>query len=490
MADFVIKRLEDEPRSCVARLVGDNDGNERRPERKMIRNFSARRAHWSSRWAFILAATGSAVGLGNIWKFPYIAGESGGGAFVLIYLLCVLSIGLPLMMAEIMLGRRAQRNPVEAMALLARESGASPAWRAVGVIGVITGVLILSFYSVVAGWMLDYLVLGAGGGFAGLDPAAAQSRLDALLGDPQRMLLWHSVFMLMTAAIVGGGVAHGLERANKLLMPALFTILLVLLAYGLIWGEAGRAATFLFHADFVKITPGVMLAAMGQAFFSLSLGMGSMMVYGSYLKRDTSIVRAGVAVAAMDTVVALLAGLAIFSIVFAHGLEPAAGPGLVLQTLPIAFGDMAGGALVGSLFFLLLVFAAWTSSIALLEPVTAWVTENTRLKRPRASALLGAAAWLLGVAVLLSFNAWSEVKLFGLGIFDALDYLTSNILLPLGGLLVAVFAAWVMKSSHSRQELGLEATIYAIWRSALRYVVPVAIVLIFLQLTGLLPRLL
>ncbi|MDP2240320.1 MAG: sodium-dependent transporter [Burkholderiales bacterium] len=455
----------------------------------MIRNAGARRAHWSSRWAFILAATGSAVGLGNIWKFPYMAGESGGGAFVLIYLVCIAAIGLPLLMAEIMLGRRAQRNPVDAMAVLAREAGASAAWRALGVTGVITGLLILSFYSVVAGWMLDYLVLGAGGGFAGLDSAAAQSRLSALLADPQRMLLWHSVFMLMTAAIVGGGVAHGLERANKLLMPALFAILLFLLVYGLIWGEAGRAAAFLFHADFAKITPGVTLAAMGQAFFSLSLGMGSMMVYGSYLKRDTSIVRASVAVAAMDTVVALLAGLAIFSIVFAHHLEPAAGPGLVLQTLPIAFGDMAGGALIGSLFFVLLVFAAWTSSIALLEPATAWITENTRLTRPRASALLGTAAWLLGVAVVLSFNAWRGVTLFGLGIFDALDYLSSNILLPLGGVLIAVFAAWVMKAGHSRQELNLDATLYAVWRLTLRYVVPLAIVLIFLQLTGLLPRL-
>ncbi len=205
-----------------------------------------------------------------------------------------------------------------------------------------------------------------------------------------------------------------------------------------------------------------------QAFFSLSLGMGSMMVYGSYLKRDTSIVRASVAVAAMDTVVALLAGLAIFSIVFAHHLEPAAGPGLVLQTLPIAFGDMAGGALIGSLFFVLLVFAAWTSSIALLEPATAWITENTRLTRPRASALLGTAAWLLGVAVVLSFNAWRGVTLFGLGIFDALDYLSSNILLPLGGVLIAVFAAWVMKAGHSRQELNLDATLYAVWRLTLR----------------------
>lgn len=447
------------------------------------------RDHWSNRGAFILAAAGSAVGLGNIWKFPYMAGEGGGGAFVLVYLACVAVVGLPVLVAEVMLGRRAQRNPIDAIAVLAVEARASAWWRAIGVIGLITGMLILSFYSVVAGWMLEYLVLSASGGLAGFDAETAQARFKALLGDPLRLLFWHSVFMLMTVAVVGGGVAHGLERANKLLMPALFAIVLFLLGYGMIWGDAGRAVTFMFHADFAKVTPSVALAAMGQAFFSLSVGMGAMMVYGSYLGRDAPITRACAAVALADTLVALLAGVAVFSIVFAHGLAPAAGPGLVLQTLPVAFGSMTAGALVGTLFFVLLIFAAWTSAISLLEPITAWVTETTRWNRHGVSAVLGGAIWLLGIGVLLSFNDWQGVKLFGLGVFDFLDYLTSNILLPLGGFLIAVFAAWVMRSAHAREELDLRAPWYGLWHFTVRYVSPVAIVLIFLNLTGLLGKL-
>jgi neurotransmitter:Na+ symporter, NSS family len=446
------------------------------------------REHWSGRWAFILAAAGSAVGLGNIWKFPYMAGESGGAAFVLIYLACVALIGVPLMMAEVMLGRRAQRNPVDAMAQLAREAGVTPWWRVVGVIGVLTGVLILSFYSVVAGWMFDYLVLSASGGLRGFDGQIAQERFGALLGDPGRLLLWHSVFIVMTIAVVGAGVARGLERAVRVLMPALLAIVVVLVVYGLIWGDAARAFAFMFRADFAKITPEVVLAAIGQAFFSLSLGMGAMMVYGSYLSRETSIPRAGIAVAVTDTLVALFAGIAIFSIVFAHGLAPGAGPGLVLQTLPIAFGHIVGGTVLASLFFVLLIFAAWTSSISLLEPGTAWLTEQGWMRRPWASVLLGGAIWLLGIAAVLSFNEWREVKLFGLTIFDFLDYLTTNFMLPLGGVLLALFAAWVMKPVHSREEIALGEPWYRTWRFALAYVTPVAIVLVFLSLTGLLPR--
>lgn len=447
------------------------------------------RDHWSNRGAFILAAAGSAVGLGNIWKFPYMAGESGGGAFVLVYLACVVIVGLPVLMAEVMLGRRAQRNPIDAIAVLAVEACASPWWRMIGVIGVITGMLILSFYSVVAGWMLEYLVASASGGLAGIDAQTAPARFKALLGDPLRLLFWHSAFMLMTIVVVGGGVAQGLERANKLLMPSLFAIVLVLFGYGMIWGDGGRAVSFMFHADFAKITPSVALAAMGQAFFSLSVGMGAMMVYGSYLGRDAPITRACAAVALADTLVSLLAGVAVFSIVFAHGLAPAAGPGLVLQTLPVAFGNMTGGTLVGALFFILLLFAAWTSAISLLEPLTAWVTENTRWNRHGVSWVLGTAIWLLGIGVLLSFNEWQDVKFFGLGIFDFLDYLTSNILLPFGGFLIAVFAAWVMKSVHAREELDLRAPWSDVWHFTVRYVSPVAIVLIFLNLTGLLAKL-
>lgn len=447
------------------------------------------RSHWSSRWAFVLATAGSAVGLGNIWKFPYMTGANGGSAFVLVYLLCIALVGLPLMMTEIMLGRRGQRNPVDTMACLAQEAGARPAWKAVGFMGIGAGMLILSFYSVVAGWMLDYLVRGASGAFAGIGAEQAKSQFAALLANPGELLLWHTVFLALTMLVVAHGVTHGLERANRIMMPALFAILLLLLGYGLARGDMPGAARFMFHLDFRALTPQVVLAAMGQSFFTLSLGMGAVMVYGSYLQRHVSIARTALYVALADTAVALLAGLAIFSIVFANDLAPAAGPGLVMQTLPIAFGSMPAGALIGMLFFLLVVFAAWTSSISLIEPAMAWVVENTRLRRGQASVLLGVAVWLLGVAVILSFGPWGKVRIFGLGIFDFLDYLTSNVMLPVGGLMMAWFAAWVMQMAHAREELALGARLYAVWRFTVRYLAPVAILLIFLNLTGLLPAL-
>ncbi|MDH5534982.1 MAG: sodium-dependent transporter [Betaproteobacteria bacterium] len=453
----------------------------------MGNNPQAPRSHWSSRWAFVVVTAGSAIGLGNIWKFPYMAGTNGGGAFVLVYLVCIALLGLPLMMTEIMLGRRAQRNPVDAMAWHAREAGASSWWRAVGVMGVLAGGLILSFYSVVAGWVLEYLARSLAGGFAGIDAAEAQARFDALLADPIRLIGWHSGFILMTAGVVALGVTSGLERANKILMPLLLLIVIILLGYGAAGGELGHAASYLFAADFSKITPAIVVAAMGQAFFTLSLGMGAVMAYGSYLERDVSILRTTLAVAAADTGIALLAGLAIFSIVFAHGLAPAAGPGLVMQTLPIAFGSMPGGALAGSLFFALLTFAAWTSSISLVEPAVSWICERTSFGRARASFVVGGAVWLLGCAAALSFNRWQEFRLFGLGLFDFLDYLTSNIMLPLGGLLMVVFAGWVMQRSSVSEELQLGDAGFRLWRIVARYVAPAAIILITMSLTGLLP---
>jgi NSS family neurotransmitter:Na+ symporter len=450
---------------------------------------TAHRGHWSNRWAFVMATAGSAVGLGNVWKFPYMAGENGGGAFVLIYLGSIALVGLPMMMTEIMLGRRAQCNPVQGMERLAREAGASPAWKLLGGMGVIAGVVILSFYSVVAGWMIDYLVKSASGALAGLDADRAKAMFGAMLADPYELLLWHTMFLVMTLVVVAYGVTKGLERANKILMPALFAIVLVLVGYGLAEGAMTRAAAFMFAPDFSRITPQVVLAAMGQAFFSLSLGMGAVMVYGSYLQRHVSIGRTAFYIALADTAIAVLAGLAIFSIVFAHGLAPAAGPGLVMLTLPIAFGNMPGGAVIGSLFFALLVFAAWTSSISLVEPAAAWLTERLRMRRGQASLAIGVAVWLLSVAVVLSFGAWSEVTLFGLGIFDFLDYLTSNVMLPLGGLLMALFAAWVMKLAHAEEELALRPGLFALWRFVVRFVTPVAILLVFLNVTGLLQRL-
>ncbi len=444
-----------------------------------------RRSHWASRWTFVLATAGSAIGLGNIWKFPYMTGVNGGGAFVLVFLACIALVGIPLMMCEIMLGRRAQRNPVNGMRTLAEEAGATPLWRLLGTVGLIAGLLILGFYSVIAGWVLDYVGRAASGAFHGIDGTAAQAQFDAFLAQPLSLLLWHTLFIVMTMGVVARGVNAGLEKANQILMPALFAILLVLLGYSMAVGDFARAVEFMFSPDFSRITPGAVLSALGHAFFSLSLGMGAVMVYGSYLQPHISIARTTLYIAIADTAVGLLAGLAIFALVFANGLQAAAGPGLIFQTLPIAFGSMPGGSLMGMLFFLLVAFAAWTSAISLVEPAIAWITENTRISRRRAALLIGVFDWLLGVAVLLSFSTWQDVRLiFGLGIFDTLDKLTTNILLPLGGLLMAFFAGWVMRTQHVREELGLTLRAYAVWRFTIRYLSPLAIVAVFLYLLG------
>ena len=453
---------------------------------------SARRTsvhgEWSSKLAFILAATGSAVGLGNIWRFPYVAGESGGGAFVLVYLVCVAAIGVPVMMAEILLGRRGRQSPLNTMRTLALEEGHSPAWQYVGVLGMTAGFMILSFYSVVAGWTLAYVFRTLGGVFRGVTAEGAQSIFNGLIGDPERLLAWHTIFMVMTIIVVSRGVKSGLEQAVRFLMPALFVLLVFMVGYAVSTGEFQQAVQYLFKPDFSKVDGEVVLNAMGQAFFSLSLGMGAIMIYGSYLSHTASITRTAVIIAGMDTLVAVLAGLAIFPLVFAYGLEPSGGPGLIFITLPIAFGQMPGGAFFGAMFFILLVFAAWTSAISLLEPVVTWLVENKGMNRVKAAAWAGLAAWLLGILSLLSLNLMSgeEFKLFGMSFLDLMDWLTANVMLPLGGLLIAVFSVWMMSREASRSELGLtEGVGYTLWRTLVRYVTPVAIVLIFLNKTGL-----
>lgn len=446
----------------------------------------ATRGAWTNRWTFIMATAGSAIGLGNIWKFPYMTGVNGGSAFVLVFLGCILLVGIPLMMCEIMLGRRAQKNPADGMQRLAMEAGASPRWKWVGLVGVLTGVLILTFYSVIGGWVIRYIVHAAAGDFTGTGSAEIAIMFGSMLASVSTLAFWHTIFTVMTVWVVARGVNHGLEKASKILMPALFGILLLLLVYSIFEGSFSRALHFMFAPDFSKITPGAALSALGHAFFSLSLGMGAVMVYGSYLQRHVSIARTSFYIAIADTLVALLAGLTIFALVFEHQLEPSAGPGLIFQTLPIAFGQMWGGQVVGTLFFILVTFAAWTSSISLIEPAVAWITENSTISRPVAASLIGLSTWLLGLSVVLSFNVWQDVRLvFGLGIFDTLDKLTTNIMLPLGGLMMAIFAGWIMRSHHVREELGLQTKTYTVWRFIIRYISPLAIAVIFLFLLGL-----
>ncbi len=451
---------------------------------------------WSSRLAFILAAAGSAVGLGNIWKFPYMAGENGGGAFVLIYLFCIVVFGLPIMMAEVMLGRRGRQSPINTMKSLSQQEGVSKAWGLLGWSGVIAGVLILSYYSVIAGWALAYVVETATGTFTGINGEQAGEVFNDLIKNPQRLLLLHSIFIFLTMVVVIRGVTHGLEKAVRILMPALFVLIIVMVAYGMVQGDFLESLKFLFSPDFSKLSPEIVLKAMGQAFFSLSLGMGAIMMYGSYLPDDASIATTSFQVAIADTVIAVLAGLAIFPIVFANGLEVGQGPGLVFNTLPLAFGQMTGGVLFGTIFFVLLVFAAWTSSISLIEPAVAWLIEKFSISRITSSVICGLVAWIIGLGTVFSFNSWSKIEVFdgtflqGKSFFDLLDYLTSNIMLPLGGILICIFAAWLMTEKSRREELKIKHEgAYKLWRFLARYITPIGVVLIFLHVLGVLEKL-
>jgi NSS family neurotransmitter:Na+ symporter len=452
----------------------------------MAKHKTSIHGQWTGRLAFILAATGSAVGLGNIWKFPYIAGENGGGAFVLVYLLCIAMIGVPIMMAEILLGRRGRQNPVDTMAQLAEEEGANRGWRYLGWMGVLAGFLILSYYSVIAGWALSYVLRAGLGEFVSVDGAAVTTIFESFVSSPEKLLLWHTVFMVMTMLVVAKGVRSGLERAVKWLMPGLFVILVLLVGYAMAEGNFAKGIHFLFDPDFSKIGWNAVLIAMGHAFFTLSLGMGAIMIYGSYLPEDISITRATFWVAAADTSVALMAGMAIFPIVFAHDLAPGAGPGLIFQTLPIAFGHMPGGMVVGTLFFIMLVFAAWSSSISLIEPAVTWLVENRNMSRGKACIISGIITWLIGIGTVLSFNLWSEYKLLGKTFFDLLDYLTANIMLPIGGVLIAVFAGWIMHRGSVRDELHMteDSAAFEIWHFLVRFVTPVAVLVVFFNAIG------
>lgn len=450
---------------------------------------------WSSRWTFILAATGSAVGLGNIWRFPYLAGENGGGAFVLVYLFFVLVVGIPIMMAEILLGRRGRQSPINTMQTLAEEEGLSKHWRLLGWMGVVAGFIILSYYSVIAGWTLAYTFRTGAGLFVDADGQLSEKIFTELISDPEKLLAWHTTFVMMTIIVVSRGVKSGLEKAVRFLMPALFILLLLMVGYAMSTEKFMEGLQYLFVPDFERLAQknlfaDILLPALGQAFFSLSLGMGAIMIYGSYLSQKSSIVGTSVSIALADTSVAILAGIAIFPIVFSYGLEPGGGPGLIFISLPIAFGQMPFGTFFGSLFFVLLTFAAWTSAISLLEPAVTWLVENRNMNRVKATAVAGVVAWLLGIVTVLSFNHWAFSFTFAgnvkeNGLFDIFDILTANIMLPIGGLLVAIFASWYMSRQSTVDELGLgDSVIYQAWRFSVRYIAPLGVTFIFLHAIG------
>jgi NSS family neurotransmitter:Na+ symporter len=440
-------------------------------------------AHWSSRWTFILAAVGSAVGLGNIWKFPYEAGEGGGGAFVLVYLAFVFAVGLPVLIAELSIGRRGQLSPIGSTTKVAKEEGRSKAWSLIGWSGVLGGFIVISFYSVVGGWVLSYIVKAVSG-FEGFDAAMSTQTFGAFITDPVEPIISHFVFLLITIGIVARGVQGGLEKAVTFLMPALFALLIGLVIYSSIAGDFGAAINFLFNPDFSKLNLNTILQALGLAFFSLSLALGSIMTYGSYLTKDVDITRAAVTIASADSAVALMAGLAIFPIVFAYGLNPGQSVGLVFTTLPIAFGQMPGGIIVGTLFFFLLTVAAITSSISLLEPAVSYIEERTGVSRTKLALWIGAAAFALG-----TLSAWGQagnilgdIKIFGLDFMSAKDFLTNNIMMPLGGMFIAIFVGWFVSRKNMMEELAMTESSFRIWYFLVRFVCPLAIGAVFVSI--------
>lgn len=429
---------------------------------------------WKHRGTFILAAAGSAVGLGNIWKFPYITGEYGGGAFVLVYLLCIAVIGIPVMIAEVMVGRRGRANPIDSMRRVAVESGRSPLWGLAGVGGVIAGLLIMMFYSVVASWALEYTWQSASGGYIGRPAAEVGAHFGSLTSDFRTQMFWHGIFSLLTAGVVAAGVTRGIGKAVEIMMPLLFVLLLVLVGYALAEGDFAAGAQFLLAPDFSKLSPKAVLVALGHAFFTLSLGMGAIMAYGAYMPDHASVAKSVLAIAVIDTLVALTAGLAIFPLVFSHGLEPGAGPGLMFVTLPLAFSEMSGGAVVGTIFFTLVSIAALTSSISLIEPGVAWL-EKLGWRRVPVTFGLVLLTWVGGLFCIRSSAT-----------FDFLDALTARYLLPLGGLAIALFVGWRMKRSIAFAEIGIHShPLRLLWYVTLRFLSPLGILAVFAHSIGL-----
>ncbi|MGB3806733.1 MAG: sodium-dependent transporter [Erythrobacter sp.] len=452
------------------------------------------REGWSSRSAFILAAVGSAVGLGNMWRFPAEAGENGGGAFVLFYILCVLLIGLPVLLSEVLIGRHGQSNAPESVRRVAAESGKSGRWAILADFGVLGAFLVLSFYCVVGGWVLYYIGIFAGdlvttglsgGAFQGRPPEEIENLLPALFDNGALMVVLHIVFLAITLFFVARGISSGIEWVATWLMPTFFLLFLAITIYGATTGGFGEAMAYLFTFDFSRLTGPVMLAAVGQAFFSLSLGVAGMMTYGAYVGRDVNLASTSGIIAGADTAVALIAGLCIFPIVFAAGLEASAGPGLMFQSLPIAFRDMPFGSLIGLLFFVMVFFAALTSSVSLLEAPTAWFKDRAGLPRAVATTIVAGSALVLG-----ALAAWfwgtpvagiAELGLFeGQDLFNVLDTLTSKVLMPVGAILTSLFVGWVASRRLIDSENGLSGGLHHFWLFLVRWFCPLMLAIILL----------
>lgn len=446
------------------------------------------RNDWSGRAGFLLAAVGGAIGLGNLWRFPYIAGDNGGGGFVLIYLAFVFLLGVPLVAAEMLLGRRGHRSALTSISALIREENAHAAWKAIGILSMAIPFFALSYYAVVAAWAIDYILLAISDGFRGLDAASSQNTFGERASRPGYQIMLHGTFVAMTVWIVANGINKGIERAAKVFMPLLFLIIVVLVIYGMVAADFSAAVDFLFRPDFSKITGQSFLIALGQALFSLGIGVGLMITYGSYMPREFSLRKSVTIICIGDTLAAILAGLAIFPVVFASGLDPAEGPGLIFVSLPIAFGSMPGGQIIGAMFFVLLFFAAYTSALGMLEPVVAWLEEKAPGKRKQMSVMAGIVIWIIGIGSVLSFGLWSDFKPLGFfgvdkNIFGLFDYTIANVLAPFNALLIALFAGWVLTKLVVDEEFAGDPPAWkSYWQFANRYLTPAALAIVLIDL--------
>ncbi|GET23632.1 sodium-dependent transporter [Prolixibacter denitrificans] len=443
------------------------------------------RDSFSSRFGVIAAAAGSAIGLGNIWRFPYVLGENGGGAFFLMYLFFIVLIGIPLMLTEMTLGRSAQRNAYGTFKFLAPKTG----WPAVGIMGVAAAFLILSFYSAVAGWTLEYTLQAVKNGFTGKTPVELNAMYNDFVSGSVWPVVWMLIFLFLTAAIVVAGVQKGIEKYTKILMPVLLVIIIILDIRAITLPGAGEGLDFLFKPDFSKLSANTVLEALGQAFFSLSLGMGTIITYGSYINRKERLMSTAASVSLADTLIAVLAGVAIFPAVFAFNIEPDAGPKLVFITLPNIFQQMPGGYFFALLFFVLLVIAALTSSISLLEVIVAYFTEELKISRKKATWLSGATVGVLGVLSALSYGPLKDNTLFDKTAFDLFDYVSSNILLPFGGLLITIFAGYILKKAAVKDGVEGESgheKLFKVYYFIIKFLAPVAIAFVFLNSLGIL----
>jgi len=444
---------------------------------------------WSSKTSFLMATIGIADGLGNIWRFPYVVGTNGGGAFVLVYILTLLCFAAPIMVAELILGRQGRKDPLGTMKALVQQNGANKAWHVIGWLSLLIPFIALSYYSVVAGWTVDYTARSLIGTFNNIDSDGSKSYFQSLAGSASKSIFLLLAFISFSAFIISRGLKDGLEKSVKFLMPLLFIILVFLVIYAAIAGDFAKGFSYLFSPDLSKITADVVLAAMGQAFFSLGVGAGSVMAYGGYLSKDISIPRSVLVVAFADTLVALLAGLAIFPFVFAFGLEPSSGPGLIFETLPIAFGQVAGGQWISLLFFLLLAGAALTTALSMLECIVRYLSDKYHFSRVKSTILAASGSAVLGLGAAMSFNILSSFTPLGFinslsskTIFDLMDYSVANIMIPLNALLIVLFCAWVMKEKIVEQEFSIrKSAFHKPWLVIIKFVAPVGIIAVLLM---------